>query len=203
MDDIEWRGRLRIVRNFCVYRQRTEPDCHLFPTPHQTVQPHLFSETEIIRLLQAAAHLKPVPRAPLRAETFRLAIILLYTAGLRRGELLRLLLGDYDWQSQTLLIRQSKFHKSRCLPLAPDGAQEIVQYLQTRRQHHLPVTAETPLMWNGYYQGCAYTGSGLSHTLRQLYQRTAIRTADGHYPRLHDFRHSFAVNALLRWYGNG
>ncbi len=58
-------------------------------------------------------------------------------------------------------------------------------------------------MWNGYHQGRAYTGTGLSQTLRQIYQRTAIRTADGHYPRVHDFRHSFAVNALLRWYRNG
>jgi integrase len=58
-------------------------------------------------------------------------------------------------------------------------------------------------MWNGYHQGRAYTGTGLSHTLRQLYQHAAIRTAEGHAPRVHDFRHSFAVNALLRWYRNG
>lgn len=202
------RDRLRIVRNFCVYRQRTEPQCfvpdsHLFPAPHQPIQPYLFSETEITRLLQAAAHLTPVPRAPLRAETFRLAIVLLYTAGLRRGELLRLVIGDYDPQAQTLLIRASKFHKSRYLPLAPDGAQEVEAYLHARRHHRLPVTAEVPLMWNGYHQGRAYTGAGLSHTLRQLYQSTGIRTADDSYPRVHDFRHSFAVNVLLRWYRNG
>ena len=77
-----------------------------------------------------AACLKPIPRAPLRAAVFRLAIILLYTTGLRRGELLRLVIGDYDPRAQTLLIRASKFHKSRYLVLAPDGAREVEQYLQ-------------------------------------------------------------------------
>ena len=129
------RKRLRIVRNFCLYRQRTEPDCfvpdeHCFPSPHQPVQPYLFTTADIARLLQATTSLKAIPRATLRAEVFRLAIILLYTTGLRRGELLRLVVGDYDPQAHTVLIRESKFHKSRYLPLAPDGAREIEQYLQ-------------------------------------------------------------------------
>ena len=67
----------------------------------------------------------------------------------------------------------------------------------------MPAEPHTPLIWNGYQQGRAYTAAGLGHTLHQLYQRTAIQTADGRYPRIHDFRHSFAVNALLRWYQNG
>lgn len=202
------RQRLRIVRNFCVYRQRTEPQCfvpdeHCFPSPHQPVQPYLFTAADIARLLQAATRLKAIPRAPLRAEVFRVAIILLYTTGLRRSELLRLVIGDYDPHAQTLLIRASKFHKSRYLALAPDGAREIEQYLQARRDHQLPAAPHTPLIWNAYQQGRAYTAVGLGHTLHQLYQRTAIHTADGRYPRIHDYRHSFAVHALLRWYHNG
>jgi integrase/recombinase XerD len=202
------RARLRIVRNFCLYCQRTDPQCFIpdpevFPAPHQPIHPHLFTETEIIRLLHAAARLKPVPRAPLRAEVFRLAIILLYTTGLRRGELLRLVIGDYDPRAQTLLIRASKFHKSRYLVLAPDGAQELEQYLQTRRRHHLLVDADIPLIGNGYAQGRAYTGGGLGTILRQLCHSAAISTSDGRCPRVHDFRHSFAVQALLRWYRNG
>jgi integrase/recombinase XerD len=202
------RARLRIVRNFCLYRQRTAPQCFIpdpqvFPAPHQPLHPHLFTETEMIRLLHVAACLRPVPRAPLRAEVFRLAIILLYTTGLRRGELLRLVIGDYDPRAQTLLIRASKFHKSRYLVLAPDGARELEQYLQARRRHHLPVDADIPLIGHGYAQGRAYTGGGLGIILRQLCHSAAIHTADGRCPRVHDFRHSFAVQALLRWYRNG
>jgi integrase/recombinase XerD len=202
------RARLRIVRNFCLYRQRTAPQCfvpdhHVFPAPHQPLHPHLFTEAEIARLLRAAACLTPIPRAPLRAAVVRLAIILLSTTGLRRGELLRLVIGDYDPRAQTLLIRASKFHKSRYLVLAPDGAWEVEQYLQARRRHHLSVDAAIPLIGHGYTQGRAYTGTGLGTILRQLCHSAAIYTADGRCPRVHDFRHSFAVQALLRWYHNG
>ena len=202
------RARLRIVRNFCLYRQRTAPQCFIpdpqeFPAPHQPLHPHLFTETEIVRLLQAAACLKPVPHAPLRAAVLRLAIILLYTTGLRRGELLRLVIGDYDPRAQTLLIRGSKFHKSRYLVLAADGARELEQYLQARRHYHLPVDATIPLIGHGSAQGRAYTGGGLGTILRQLCHRAAVSTADGRCPRVHDFRHSFAVQVLLRWYRNG
>jgi integrase/recombinase XerD len=202
------RARLRMVRNFCLYRQRTVPQCfvpdhHVFPAPHQPIHPHLFTESEIARLLHTAAGLKPIPHAPLRAAVVRLAIILLYTTGLRRGELLRLVIGDYDPRAQTLLIRVSKFHKSRYLVLALDGAREVEQYLQERRRHHLSVDASIPLIGHGYAQDRAYTGGGLGTILRQLCHSAAIYTADGRCPRVHDFRHSFAVQALLRWYHNG
>jgi integrase/recombinase XerD len=202
------RARLRIVRNFCLYRQRTDPQCfvpdrHGFPAPHQPVTPYLFTDPEIARLLQTAACLKPVPRAPLRAEGFRLAILVLYTTGLRRGELLRLVIGDYEPHASTLLIRASQFHKSRYLVLAPDGTREVEQSLHARRRRHLPVDADLPVIGNGYAPGRASTGMGLGTTLRPLCHRTTIRTAEGRTPRGHDFRHSFAVNALLRWYRNG
>src|ERR1700686_4904513 len=63
------RNRMRIVRNFCLYLRRTEPDCFVpctddFPRPHQPVQPHIFTDPEITRLLQAAAKLKSVPLSP-------------------------------------------------------------------------------------------------------------------------------------------
>jgi len=124
------RNRMRIVRNFCLYRRRTEPHCFVpdldsFPHPHQPVQPYIFSETEIVHLLQASEHMRPVARCPLRRQFFRLAIVLLYTTGLRRGELLRLALQDYDPQAHTLLVRESKFHKSRYLPLSPDASREL------------------------------------------------------------------------------
>lgn len=139
------RNRMRIVRNFCLYRRRTEPNCFVpdldgFPHPHQPVQPYIFSETEIVRLLQATTYLRPVVRCPLRRQFFRVAIVLLYTAGLRRGELLRLTLQDYDPEARTLFVRESKFHKSRYLPLSADA----------RRTRSLPRrTAPIPLSKRG------------------------------------------------------
>src|SRR5437867_1407978 len=95
------RNAMRIVRNFCLYRRRNElncfvPDQCLFPAPHQAVQPHIFSEVEITRLLQATAKLPTSPRYVLRPRVLHFAVLLLYTSGSRRGELVCLILGDYD-----------------------------------------------------------------------------------------------------------
>lgn len=202
------RARMRVVRNLCLYRRRREPTCfvpdeRLFPPLHQVIRPHLFTDTEVARLLGAADALIPSPSSPLRRETFRLAIVVLSTTGLRRGELVRLTLGDYEPVERTLLIRQSKFHKSRVVPLSPDGAREIDRYLATRRARGLPHAADMPLLWHRSRSGKRYSGGGLGQGIRRLLRAAQIRTAAGRLPRVHDFRHGFAVNALLRWYHAG
>jgi integrase/recombinase XerD len=202
------RRRMLQVYNFCLYRRRTEPRCFVpdpawFPRPHQTLQPYIFSEQEVARLLEAASGLKRVSWSPLRPEVIRLAIVLLFTTGIRRGELLRLTLGDYDRRNATLLIRESKFHKSRLLPLNRDIAEELDRYLRARAQRKLPLSPHTTLIWNAIQGGRAYSGRHLQHCLRRLLQQCSILTAKGRLPRVHDARHSFAVNALLRWYRQG
>jgi integrase/recombinase XerD len=202
------RNRMRIVRNFCLYRRRTEPNCFVpdldgFPHPHQPVQPYIFSETEIVHLLQATTYLRPVVRCPLRRQFFRAAIVLLYTAGLRRGELLRLTLQDYDPEARTLFVRESKFHKSRYLPLSADARRELEAYLAARRQYRFPKGVNSPLLWNGYANGRTYTASGLTDGLQELLRAADIKKADGRLPRVHDFRHAFAARVLLRWYRAG
>ena len=202
------RNRMRVVRNFCLYRRRSEPACfvpdlHAFPANHQPLQPYLFTEAQIAQLLQAADCLEPSPLSPIRAQLYRLAIVLLFTTGLRRGELLRLNIGDYDRQQQTLFVRQSKFHKSRYLPLSVSTDREIATYLGVRHHHHLPLAPETPLLCNRARNGNAYSGGGLGQGLRALFRQSKIRTPEGRLPRPHDIRHSFAVNTLLRWYRTG
>jgi integrase/recombinase XerD len=202
------RDRMRIVRNFCLYRRRTEPNCfvpdaHLFPAPHQVVQPHIFSEGEIARLLQATAKLPTSPRYVMRPQVLRLAVVLLYTTGLRRGELLRLTLADYDQHERTLLVRDSKFHKSRYLPLSADATAELDAYLIARHKHHLPMLKHSPLLWSGRATERAFSASALGDGLRELCRLAEVRKADGRLPRVHDYRHSFALQALLRWYRSG
>ena len=202
------RKRMRIVRNFCLYRRRTEPNCFVpdldgFPHHHQPVQPYIFSETEIVHLLQATTNLRPGVRCPLRCQFFRVAIVLLYTAGLRRGELLHLTLQDYDPQAHTLFVRESKFHKSRYLPLSADASRELQAYLAARRRYRFQTGVNSPLLWNGYAHGRTYTASGLTDGLQELLRAADIKKADGRLPRVHDFRHAFACRVLLRWYRTG
>jgi integrase len=204
------RNWLRIARNLCLYRQRSAPagfvpDPAGFPAPHQPVAPYIFAPQEIARLLQCADRLLPTPGSPLRAAAYRLGVVLLYTAGLRRGELVRLTVGDYDPVAQTLAIRASKFHKSRVVPLAADGAQEIERYLAARRTRPRPLAPADPLVWSGPARRPPrpYTGEGFAQGFRALCRTAGIRTPAGRPPRVHDTRHSCAVQALLRWYRAG
>jgi integrase/recombinase XerD len=200
------RNRMRIVRNLCLYRQRSWPSCFVpdpsgFPPSHAPRPPHIFAEQEIARLLHAADGLRPSATSPLPREVFRLSVVLLYTAGLRRGELVRLTLADYEPTERTLLIRASKFHKSRVVPLSRDAARELDAYLQARRL--LSNSDDGPLLCSRRRGLRAYTGAGIGEGLRRLFRTASVRTASGQMPRVHDLRHSFAVHALLRWYRAG
>lgn len=105
--------------------------------------------------------------------------------------------------SNTLLIRDAKFHKSRLMPLSIDGTREIDEYLAIRRSQQIAVLPESPLLWHYTRRGSAYTGAGLTNAIRPLLRSLQIRTETGHLPRVHDFRHTFALEALLRWYCRG
>ena len=197
---------MRIVRNLCLYQRRTDPDCfvpdpHGFPVRSATQRPFVFSERQILALLRAAGRLSPCPVSPLRPAVYRLAIALLYAAGLRRGELVRLAIGDYDARQRTIRVRASKFHKSRLVALSDSAAAEVGRYLEQRRQ--LPHGPDAPLLANGHGGQQGYRGGGLAQGLRSLFRVTGIRTAEGDLPRPHDLRHTYAAHVLLGWYRAG
>lgn len=193
------------VRNLCLYRRRREPGCfvpdeRLFPPLHQKIRPHIFTDAQVAQLLAIARTLARTSNSPLCPENMRLAIVLLYTTGLRRGELSRLRVGDYDPRERALMILASKFHKSRLVPVSDDVAREIDQLLEIRRRLRFPVGADSPLLW---HRNRNYSGGGIGIAMRALFREAGIRTSNGRLPRTHDFRHAFALNALLRWYRAG
>lgn len=204
------RNRMRIVRNLCLYRRRSQrhsfvPDILTFPKDHSQFIPYILSSVDIARLLRAAQLLPALPQSPLRPQTMRLAIALFYTSGLRRGELLRLTFGDFDAAESTLFIRSTKFHKERIIPLSATTDAELRTYLNERQRCGFLIKESSPIIWNnaGGPEGRAYTGTGLAQNWRLLCASLKILTPKGIPPRIHDIRHSFAVNALLRWYHNG
>lgn len=202
------RNRQRIVHNWCLYRQRSEPSCFVpdpnrFPRPHPHKAPVIIAPAAVGRMLTVVQTVRPSPDSALRPDVLRLATVLLYTAGLRRGELLRLQLGDVNARDAVLRVRESKFHKSRWVPLSKDAGAELRMYLR-RRQHQWGVSAPTqPLLCHGTPHCHGYTGTGLSTGLQELVESANVRGWDGRRPRVHDFRHSFAVQCLLRWYRQG
>lgn len=202
------RMRMQIVRQFCLYRRRSEPTCFVpdpsqFPPRQPRPRPHLFSEREIARLLLTADALRPYEFSPLYPQVARLALVLLYTSGLRRGEIVRLTLGDYNTDERVLLVRDSKFHKSRMVPLSPDAAREMQRYLKDRHRYGLPRKPDAPLLIHCRGGISAYSGDGLRMLMRHLFRTAGVRTAAGSLPRVHDLRFTFAFQALLRWYRTG
>lgn len=200
------RKRMRIVRNFCLYLRRSDRD-HFVPDPagfpaHQAPKrPHIFSEAQVAKLLRVATSLPSWTTSLLRAAVLRIAVVLLYTAGLRRGEIVRLAISDYDATEQTLLVRRSKFHKSRIVALSKSTALEMERYLRARRR--FPHGADAPLLVTNHGGVKAYSGGGIGVAMHRLFQMAGIRTSTGRVPRTHDLRHTYAVHALLRWYRAG
>ncbi|HYP65536.1 MAG TPA: tyrosine-type recombinase/integrase [Steroidobacteraceae bacterium] len=196
----------RILHKFCRHRRRTELGCFL-PDPHSFVQlkpyplPRIVSRSQVAQLLSACSpRRRRGRRSRLHGQIMRCAVVLLYTAGLRRGEIVRLTLGDVDATTGVLRIRDSKFHKSRWVPLSSSATRELQRYLRVRRRAGFDRRPEAPLFCT--LAGEAYGGVAFRTRFLALCQAAGVRGSDGRCPRLHDMRHSFAVGALLRWYDN-
>lgn len=206
-----WRQLL--VRKLCLYRRRRDPKCFVperisFARPLPHAAPVIVSPTQIVAMLRAASRLRPSPYNPLRAEVMRVAVVLLYTAGLRRGELLRLQLGDVDAESGTLRIRESKFHRSRWVPLSRDARRELRRYMRKRLRGPYDRRLSAPLLFNGsraygHMGWHSFCGGGLSQAITTLFARADVCDPQGRRPKVQDLRHSFAVESLARWYRQG
>ena len=191
------------VYNFCRYRRRSDPHCFLpdrigLARAHPHPLPTLIDADQMARLLAYVSTPRPRAHNAIRREMLRLAIVLLYTAGLRRGEVARLTLGDIDAGAGVLRIRESKFHKSRWVPLSRTATQELHEFLAARRAMGLDPSPAAPLLCSK--GGRPYSGSDLGRSLRNVMARSGIWAGSARCPRVQDFRHSFAVAALLRWY---
>ena len=198
----------RVVReitiyNFCRYRRRNEPDTFIpdrfsLARSRPYALPTLIEHDQVVRLLRHVSVRRSRLHSPWRPAVLRIAIILLYTAGLRRGEIARLTLEDVDVGAGVLRIRESKFHKSRWVPLSGSAAHELRHYLDVRRTIDAHPSPSSPLLCTA--SGTRYSEPGVSRTVKDAMVCSGIWLDAKRLPRVHDFRHSFAVAALARWY---
>jgi integrase len=170
------------------------------PRQQSGFRPHIYTPTEITTLLDEAARLKP--RGSLRPQTFVTLLGLLYCSGLRISEALALRLTDFDAAEATLWVRESKFHKSRAVPLLAGVVQALKRYRRERARHGHQQDPEAPFFVNEHRRGCAYPH--VCATFLQIARRCGLRGPAGtRGPRIHDFRHTAAVHRLLAWYRAG
>jgi integrase/recombinase XerD len=195
----------QIVYNFCLYRRRSDPAAFVpeaegFARRRPYVTPVIVEPEQISRVLILATGLSSTGSSPLRGPCMRLAVVLLYTCGLRLGELLRLRLSDVEDSGRVLRIRESKFGRSRLIPLSESAAAELRAYLG-RRRALAGAKADTSLLCN-CCRGALhpYSHPGMQAALMNLFDAAGVRDECGRRPRVHDLRHSFALQALIRWY---
>jgi integrase len=159
--------------------------------------PYIFTPNELSRLLRAID--ADQRHSSLEPATIRTLILLLYGAGLRLREAIDLTHGDVDFRSAVLTIRNTKFGKTRLIPLGPQLGQALAQYAARTRSPRpeawfFTTRRNTPIQ-----------PTTLQRNFRVLCDRAGIHRPDGatEQPRLHDLRHAFAVHRLTSWYRQG
>jgi len=165
-------------------------------------KPHIYSPADVRRMLDIARSY-PSPRAPLRPLSLHTMLLLAYCAGLRRSELARLDLSDVDLQCGTVTIRETKFFKTRILPLPDTVMVELRAYMDARRRAGAPHHPQSGLFWHEQGSG-RYTSAAIAWLLVDILRRAELKPLCGRTgPRLHDLRHSMVVNRILEWYRSG
>lgn len=195
-------SRVSMVRGFARYvaafDARTEvPPVALLPKRSHRRRPYIYSDRELRRLLTAAQEY-PYDRP---RGTYYCLLGLLSVSGLRPGEALGLRVEDVDLTSGILTVQGAKFGKSRLVPLHTTTVNELRKYKERRDQ--FPAQQSSPY----FFASC--TGTKICPTragkvFRRLSVLSGLRKSfPGHGPRLHDFRHRFAVKTLIDWYRAG
>jgi len=197
-------GQISLLRQFCRFLFLLDPETYipagdLVPPSRKSRQSHVYTKDEAKRLIVAALTLSP-PKS-LRPHTYATLLSLLWVSGIRIGEALRLNLEDIDVERCLLHIRQSKFYKSRLVPLASSSILALEEYLVRRATYGHDERPEAPFFVNGMGRRCNY--KTVFVTFHLLLQQLDIKTIQGRNPRIHDFRHTFATNYLDRVYNSG
>jgi integrase len=164
--------------------------------------PYVYSEAQIQKLLEAARTF-PSPRAPWRPLMLYTMMVLTYCAGLRIGELVRLTLADVHLEDDTIEIRESKFFKSRRLPLTPTVMQVLKDFLGARDRAGAPRTAQSGVFWNPGWEK-RYSYVAVRDNMANVIRRAGLKPLSGIAgPRVHDLRHSFVLHRMRDWYRRG
>ncbi len=201
---ITWARRLEVVRPFAKYCARFDPRTEvpatrLFGRGHCRLTPHIYTDQEVLDLLRAAREM--TPQGTLRPATYEALFGLIAATGLRISEALHLRCADVDLVQGMLTVRQTKFSKSRLVPLHATSKEALQKYTACRRLY-VPVRPEA-------FFFVSLSGAGLvDRTVHSAFERLRTElgwTARGAHPapRIHDLRHTFICRRVQQWHQQG
>jgi len=199
-----WHRKLDALRGFYRFALAreyvtTSPLPTAVPQPSRSFVPYIYSLDEVRRLIDATHYLD---HRNLSGLTCRTLLLILYGTGLRISESLGLDITDVDLQDRLLYIRETKFYKTRLVPTGPDLTKVLATYAAQRNQHSPPTIDDSFLLTRC---GVRPSRAAAESVFQQLREAAGVRRTDNsrYQPRLHDFRHTFAVTRLIRWYRDG
>ena len=203
-----WAARLARIRHFARYLKQFEPKTEVpeeltFGPEPGRVAPHIFHDQEVIDLLAAARQLGPP--GSIRPATYETLFGLMASAGLRVSEALHLRDADVDLKRALLTIRQTKFAKSRLLPIHPTTVAALAKYRKARARH-VATTEDMPFLISsrGRLLGQPLSDRQAHRVFNALRDQLGWVNRGGHVAiRLHDLRHTFVVRRLMRWHADG
>jgi integrase len=196
--------RLLVIRGFARYWIGVDPKTEIPPVGllrcrRQRAKPYLYSKDEICRLMDAALNRRASD--PLKSQAFCCLFGLLAVSGLRVGEAVSLRPQDVDLSQRMLTIRGAKFGKIRLVPLHPSTCAVLREYARCRDERLGPRVASCFFSTS---HGAKLWPPDIRKIFYQLSRQIGIRKPGARRgPRLHDFRHRFAIETLLRWYRTG
>jgi site-specific recombinase XerD len=172
------------------------------PRSYRRFTPYIYSPEELRRILRVAGQFG-TSRTKLQAPTIRTLLVLLYGTGLRISEALSLKLRDVDLTDDLLTIHESKFYKTRLVPIGSRLADVLIAYTKERgRSSHRNNTADTFFLTRTSEAVKLLTAERAFTHIRKVadvYRNDGAR----YQPRIHDLRHTFAVHRLVAWYRQG
>ena len=199
-----WGSRLSLVRCFAPYVKAIDlrnevPPYRLLPYKYHRCNPYIYRDEEVLRLIQACESF--TAGNGLRRRTYYTVFGLLAVTGMRISEVTSLTRGNVDLTQGIITIRLTKFSKSRSIPVHKSTLQVLKEYDRLRDQIYPAVKIPSFFLSD---QGTCLTNCAVRCAFIRISHRIGFRKpTDSHGPRIHDFRHSFAVKTIIKWYREG
>ena len=197
-------GRISLLRGLAEYMNRVGYSAYVYPKAMVSINrytyiPYIFSNNEVKRIFEVCDHYPSTSCAPNRHLILPLLLRMLYGCGLRISEAVQLTLRDVDLNEGSLYIHNAKFNKERILPISDSLKERCREYLKT---------VKLVMYGNPYFFPSPYGGHYSESTLYKLFRDVLWKARISHLgrgkgPRIHDFRHTFAVHCLKKWVLDG
>ncbi|WP_295095736.1 tyrosine-type recombinase/integrase [Ruminococcus sp.] len=196
--------KLEVIRPFSKYISAFDPDAEsipnkLFHNVHSRPEPYIYTETEVITLMDACESL--FSPDGIRSRSVKYIIGLLWSTGMRPSEPINLRLRDIEFEKQIIIVRETKFAKERLIPVTNSVIQKIIIYKDWLESAIGKIYPDDQLFRTTF--GKPMTERALAYAFKTI--RHTIHAVPKGYPdvRLYDFRHTFACNTILKWLKTG